>query len=61
MKYFPQTSEDIQQMLKCVGVNSLDELYSEVPKELLFKELIFDEIYFNTITIPPEQLSNFQT
>ena len=37
MKYFPHTSEDIQQMLKCVGVNSLDELYSEVPKELLFK------------------------
>ena len=37
MKYFPHTADDLQQMLKCVGVNSLDELYSEVPEELLFK------------------------
>lgn len=40
MKYFPHTAEDLQAMLKVVGVETLDELYSEIPKELLFdKEL----------------------
>ena len=37
MKYFPHTAEDLQEMLKFVGVNSLEELYAEVPEELLFK------------------------
>lgn len=37
MKYFPHTADDLQQMLKCVGVSSLEELYSEIPEELLFK------------------------
>ena len=37
MKYFPHTAEDIQQMLECVGVNALEDLYAEIPEELLFK------------------------
>ena len=40
MKYFPHTANDLQEMLKVVGVSSLEELYSEVPEELKFnKEL----------------------
>lgn len=38
MKYFPHTANDLQEMLRIVGVNSLDELYSEVPEELKFKK-----------------------
>ena len=37
MKYFPHTADDLQKMLKFVGVNSLEDLYAEVPEELLFK------------------------
>ncbi|MBR1889822.1 MAG: aminomethyl-transferring glycine dehydrogenase subunit GcvPA [Alloprevotella sp.] len=36
-KYFPHTETDVQEMLKVVGVKSLDELYSEVPDELKYK------------------------
>ena len=36
-KYFPHTSDDIQQMLDVIGVKSLDELYAEVPEELKLK------------------------
>ncbi len=36
MKYFPHTASDLEQMLKVVGVGSLDELYAEVPEELKF-------------------------
>ena len=40
MKYFPHTANDLQEMLKVVGVGSLEELYSEIPEELIFnKEL----------------------
>lgn len=35
--YFPQTEEDIQVMLKRIGVSSLDDLYSDVPAEFIFK------------------------
>lgn len=38
MKYFPHTADDMQEMLRVVGVGSLDELYSEVPEELKFKQ-----------------------
>lgn len=38
MKYFPHTADDLQEMLKVVGVSSLDELYSEIPEELKFKK-----------------------
>lgn len=34
MKYFPHTTDDIQEMLAVIGVKSLDELYAEVPEEL---------------------------
>lgn len=35
--YFPQTEEDIRVMLKRIGVSSLDDLYSDVPAEFIFK------------------------
>lgn len=34
MKYFPHTSDDIKEMLAVIGVESLDDLYAEVPEEL---------------------------
>ena len=34
MKYIPHTAEDLRDMLDVVGVNSLDELYNEVPHKL---------------------------
>ncbi len=37
MKYFPHTPDDLREMLAVIGVNSLDELYAEVPQELLHK------------------------
>ncbi len=33
-KYFPHTTDDIQQMLGVIGVKSLDDLYAEIPEEL---------------------------
>ncbi len=36
MKYFPHTQQDIQQMLAVAGVKSLDELFGEIPQQLLF-------------------------
>ena len=36
MKYFPHTKQDIEQMLSVAGVGSLDELYGEIPQQLLF-------------------------
>lgn len=33
-KYFPHTNEDIKQMLKVIGVDSLDDLFKVVPKEI---------------------------
>lgn len=36
-KFLPQTEEDIQQMLKRIGIASLDELYAEVPESIRFK------------------------
>lgn len=35
--YFPQTEEDIRVMLGKIGVNSLDDLYSDVPADFIFK------------------------
>lgn len=37
MKYFPQTQADIAEMLKVIGVKSLDDLFSEIPEELKLK------------------------
>ena len=36
-KYLPHTSDDIKKMLDVVGVNSIEELYSEIPEELKLK------------------------
>ncbi|MBR1387680.1 MAG: aminomethyl-transferring glycine dehydrogenase subunit GcvPA [Alloprevotella sp.] len=36
-KYFPHTDADVQEMLRVVGVKSLDDLYNEVPEELKHK------------------------
>ena len=33
-KYFPQTEEDIKEMLDVSGVKSLSDLYGEIPEEL---------------------------
>lgn len=37
-KYFPHTQEDIKSMLSACGVESLDELYKDVPSELKLKQ-----------------------
>lgn len=33
-KYFPHTKEDIEQMLKVIGVDHLDDLFKVIPKEI---------------------------
>lgn len=35
--YLPQTEKDIKEMLKVIGVNSVDELFKDIPKEILQK------------------------
>jgi len=35
--YFPHTEEDIRVMLERIGVRSLDELYSDVPADFIYK------------------------
>ncbi|HOD67879.1 MAG TPA: aminomethyl-transferring glycine dehydrogenase subunit GcvPA [Bacteroidaceae bacterium] len=35
--YFPHTSQDISAMLKRIGVNSIDNLYSDVPADYMYK------------------------
>lgn len=37
-KYMPHSDEDINLMLKKVGVNSVDDLYQDVPSEVIFNE-----------------------
>ena len=37
-KYMPHSEEDVKQMLKKVGVDSLDSLYSDVPSEVILKK-----------------------
>ncbi len=36
-KFFPHTPDDIQQMLKKIGVKSVDELYADVPDSIRYK------------------------
>ncbi len=38
-KYLPHTEEDIKEMLEVIGINSLDDLFSEIPSELLGREV----------------------
>ena len=37
-KFLPHTPEDIQQMLKRIGINSLEDLYAEVPESIRLKK-----------------------
>ncbi len=37
MKYFPHTQDDIEQMLAAAGLKSIDDLFAEIPEQLLFK------------------------
>ncbi len=37
-KYFPHTKEDIQQMLGKIGVESIDDLYADVPESVKLKQ-----------------------
>lgn len=37
-KFIPHTEEDVKQMLEVIGVDSIDDLYSDVPAEVIFKE-----------------------
>lgn len=36
-KYFPHTEEEIAEMLRKIGVKSLDDLYGDIPKSMRFK------------------------
>lgn len=36
-KFFPQTKEEIELMLKQAGINSLDDLYADVPEQIRFR------------------------
>lgn len=36
-KYFPQTEEDIRKMLDRIGVETLDDLFAEIPESIRFK------------------------
>ena len=36
-KFFPHTKEEIEQMLKQAGMNSLDDLYADVPEQIRFR------------------------
>lgn len=37
-KYFPHTEADIEQMLQRIGVQSLDDLYAEIPASVVWKK-----------------------
>ena len=36
-KYFPHTEEDLQVMLDRVGIDSIDDLYSDIPEAIRFR------------------------
>lgn len=36
-RYFPHTPEDVREMLERIGVGSLDDLYSDVPSDFIYK------------------------
>ena len=36
-KYFPHTEEDLKAMLERVGVDSLDDLYAQIPEDIRFR------------------------
>ena len=36
--YFPHTEDDVRQMLDIIGVGSLEDLYSDVPQDVIYRE-----------------------
>ena len=36
--YFPHTEDDIRRMLDRIGVGSLEDLYSDVPQDVIYRE-----------------------
>ncbi len=36
-KFIPHTDEDVRQMLEVIGIENMDDLYSDVPPEVIFK------------------------
>ena len=36
--YFPHTEDDIRIMLERIGVGSLEELYSDVPQDVIYRK-----------------------
>ena len=36
-KYFPHTPEDIEEMLARIGVKTLDDLYADLPRQILLQ------------------------
>ena len=36
--YFPHTEDDVRQMLDRIGVGSLEELYSDVPQDVIYRD-----------------------
>ncbi len=39
MPFIPHTADDVKEMLAAIGAASIDELFDEIPKELLIKDL----------------------
>ena len=37
-KFFPHTEDDLREMLKVAGVNSLDDLYADIPEAIRFRK-----------------------
>lgn len=66
--YFPHTEEDVRLMLERIGVKSLDDLYSDVPANVIFKgeydlpdAMSEDEVrdFFDTLDRKDERLKVF--
>ena len=36
--YFPHTEDDVRQLLDRIGVGSLEDLYSDVPQDVIYRE-----------------------
>ena len=36
--YFPHTEDDIKSMLERIGVESLEDLYSDVPQDVIYRK-----------------------
>ena len=39
MPFIPHTAEDITKMLEAIGVDSIEQLFDEIPEELKVSEL----------------------